>query len=216
MNQEFSDDEIDFSQDAAKPAIDQASPSGAAEALKRVSDMAVVLRAAEDRVLHAESELEAAEKAHTRISQVDFPDLLQELDMKEFVLKDGRKIVIDEDVQCGISEERAHAAFGWLRERGYGGLIRSSVHLEFAKGEEEQRAAVVNAIRALGRDPRMKDEVHWQTLKSFVKEQRGAMASAGGEAFPDELFGVHPITQALVGEGKKKPSKLKRAYQKKK
>lgn len=204
---EFELDEM-FAADAADNQF-----SGAADALKRIADMATVLQTAEDRVRKAEIELEAAEAAHRRVAQQDFPDLLREVGVPEFTLADGRKIVLDEDYACGISEDRAEKAFAWLRENGYGGLVKTELTLGFGKGEEEQVRAVVQAIRSLGRNPQLKDAVHWQTLKSFVKEQKAKTDAA--QPFPDELFGVHPVTNTLVGKDGKKPAKLKRTYQKK-
>lgn len=185
---------------------------GAAEALKRVSEMADVLTAADRAVQDAERALEQAEANYRRIACEDFPDLLREVGLPEVKLADGRKIVLNDDIECGISEERASAAFSWLREHGFGGVIKTELKLQFSKGEEAQVGEVVAAIRALGRAPEVKDSVHWQTLKSLVKEQREA-----GKPPPSDVFGVHEVSQTLVAEpGKARATKPKRLYSKSK
>jgi hypothetical protein len=180
----------------------------ASEELARVADMTRVLLNAQERVRAAEVELEAAEKALRQITQEDFPELMSEVGMTEVKLEDGTVIKIEPDIRCGITEERQAQAFAWLRDNNFGGIIKSEVSLSFGIGDEESVAAVMTLLYKAGFTAERSDGVHWQTLKSFCKEQR----EKGGE-FPNELFGVFPFTETLVApKGKGRPGKLKRAY----
>jgi hypothetical protein len=167
--------------------------SNAAEDLGRISAMARVLLDAQQAVNDAEDSLNSAKAEQRRIEQEDFPELLREVGLTEVKLEDGTKIKLVDDVSCGISEANRPAAHAWLRARSFGGLIKTVLSVKFGKDEEAKMKDARAALVKLGYEPDVGEGVHPQTLKSFIKEQREKGASP-----PEQLFGIHPFSKAVV------------------
>lgn len=147
--------------------------------------------------LHRVAELARLLEAHRRTEQEDLPELMREIGLTEIKLADGSEITVTDDVQCSISEERRAAAHAWLRESGYGGIIKGVLAIPFRPEDPEMEEAVAEiaaeASERLGAEIEVAEKVHPQTLKSFVKERLAA-----GEAVPFDLFGIHPFSRAKV------------------
>ncbi len=121
------------------------------------------------------------------------PDIFKELALEEYKLSDGSKITVKDDVKCNISEERKPAAFGWLREHEFDGIIKTAVQAAFGKGEAQRAADACAVLIEAGYDAAVTDSVHPQTLKAFVKEQLEK-----GTAIPLETFGVFEFRIAKI------------------
>lgn len=138
------------------------------------------------------SVLEAAvkekKKELQRVEEQDLPEAMDAIGMSEFTLTDGTKISIKTFYNASIPGERKEEAFTWLDENGHGGIIKTDVSVAFGRGELEIARAFVEFARGFNEaaiDPELEQGVHWQTLRSFVKEQ-----IEGGSALPLDLFGV--------------------------
>lgn len=129
-----------------------------------------------------------------KILRERIPDIMEELGLEDFKMVDGSKITVKDDVKCSISEERKPAAFEWLRENEYDGIIKTNVAVAFGKGEaaDAERAREV-LIEAGFTDAEITDSVHHSTLKSFVKERLEA-----GTNIPLETFGVFEFRIAKI------------------
>lgn len=156
--------------------------------VQRAVALARVLLAAKKRVEELETQLDAAKADVRRLEQEDLPDLMMELGLTSFKLEDGSSVEIQNDVVCGISEERRAAAHAWLVANNFGGLIKTEVVARFGKGD---RDAAVACAEAIGGE--LKESVHSATLKSFVKERMAA-----GQAIPFDLFGVMPFNKVKI------------------
>ena len=122
------------------------------------------------------------------------PDIMTELGLEDFKLTDGSKIVVKDDIKCGISEERKPVAFEWLRANEYDGIIKTNVSVSFGKGEAELAEQARDALIEAGfRDAAIVDSVHHSTLKSFVKERLEA-----GTNIPLDTFGVFEFKVAKI------------------
>jgi ABC-type sugar transport system substrate-binding protein len=117
---------------------------------------------------------------------------MREVGLAEMKLANGVEVVISEEVTAAITEERRAAAHAWLREHDFGGLIKTVVTVPFGRGEEEEARRLAAAI-AEEHACELKEAIHPQTLKAFVKEQVEA-----GKPLPFELFGVFPFSRAKV------------------
>jgi hypothetical protein len=123
-----------------------------------------------------------------QIERISLPDALTQLGLKELTLSSGAKITAAELITAGISEENRPAAHQWLREHGFGDIIKNEVTTTFGKGEDEQALKLIELIK--GSDIKcgsveQKERVHPSTLSAFVKER-----VKSGEAFPLETFKV--------------------------
>ena len=167
--------------------------SNAAEDLARVSAMVQVLLARQAAVTAAEDALAAAKNSLRTVEQEDFPELLREVGFTEVKLEDGTSIKLVDDISCGISQANRPEAFKWLRARKFGGLIKTSLVVQFGKDEAALVKQAKAALVKLGYEPEVAEGIHPATLKSFLKEQREK-----GTALPEKTFGIHPYSKAVV------------------
>lgn len=123
-----------------------------------------------------------------RIVEQDLPEAMDEVGMSEFTLDDGTKIKVKAFYNASIPEDRKEEAFGWLKEHDFDGMIKADVKVSFGKGEFELAQSFLQFIRGFNEkaiDPEYKEQVHWQTLRAWVKEQ-----IEGGNELPLDMFGV--------------------------
>lgn len=164
------------------------------DAMKRLSEMASVLRDTKDKIAKIETILADLKKNESRIETEDMPELMKELDMKSFTLSDGTKIEVVDDLMCGITAENRDAAHAWLRENRFAGIIKTLVTQQYGAGEIEEATKNAEAIKTLtGRAAMVLESIHAGTLKAFLKEQR-----AKGTKIPAKLFGLFPFSKAKV------------------
>lgn len=168
--------------------------------LERLVAMAEDMRSAAEDVAANKRALEAATERYKRLETVDLPELMREIGVPALTLPDGTALQLADDFSCGITEEKAPAALAWLRENGFGALIKSVVSAEFGRGEEERAQQASKLLQDNGFDPAAKETVHPQTLKSFIREQMEA-----GKPPPFDLFSIHVMAKAkLVQQPKKR------------
>lgn len=157
----------------------------------------------EDLVKKLESELADAKAKLYKTQTVDLPQAMSELGLRAGVtLTDGSVIKVQPFFEASIPSQtaidkakgedknklinRMHACFGWLRENGYGDIIKRDVIASFGKGEDAQAEVVYNELAAKGMSVSDKSSVHPSTLKSFVKER----VESGDSTFPLDTFAV--------------------------
>lgn len=168
-------------------------------------DSLAQLTALAERYVAYEVEVEAAENAlkeakarMTALREEDIPALMTELGVNLIKLEDGTKVEVKDEVYCGISEANKEPAFAWLEEHEFGGIIKTSIALQFGKDELETAMAAFEKIRELGYEAQIARSVHASTLKAFVKEQLEKAAE-----LPLELFGARSVKQAKFTKVKK-------------
>lgn len=98
----------------------------------------------EEEIEKASAELKSLQAAWREVAQDKLPILLREAGVNSLELKDGSKIKIDHKIFASITKDRQEQAFEWLRENGFGDLIKEKV---------------------------IQEHVHPQTLKAFCREQ---------------------------------------------
>jgi len=129
-----------------------------------------------------------------KLERDDLPALMAELGLQEVKLANGVVITIKEEVESHISVERRPEAHAWLLAHGYGGIIKTVVSVQFAKGEHDAAVSVEHDLQSkYDRPVALEEVVHPSTLKSFVKERLSA-----GEALPMDLFGAFVFSKAVI------------------
>lgn len=161
-----------------------------------LDDMAELVRAllnSKMQVEEAEANLKILKENLRVLSEETIPSAMQELGLQSLVLETGQKIKISQDVYAAIPENGKPAAYNWLADNGFGGLIKTEVAVEFGKSERDK--AVKFCARLLDQNmlPLMYESVHHSTLKAFLKEQ-----IANGSNIPLELFGARPVWKAEI------------------
>lgn len=165
--------------------------------LKRVVELGELMRQQESEVERLTGELKEAKKKFEKTSRDVLPDLMTELGLTEITLSDGSKITVKEEVDAAITERTRAAAHNWLSEHGFGGLIKTNVAVQFATGERDIAIELVEKLAQDYPDTTMKEVVHPQTLKAFVREQMAA-----GAAIPMDVFNIRPYNIVKLKKGK--------------
>ncbi len=142
------------------------------------------LQAAEQRVTELRREVE-------RLARDTLPSAMQELDLVSFRLQDGTEITLRTDFFAHISAENAPAAFEWLRERGFDGLLKDVVTVTFDRAEHDRAVAVSERLSNENCVVRLETKIHPQTLLAFIRERAEA-----GDLPPAHLFGIRPYSEA--------------------
>jgi ribosomal protein S21 len=132
--------------------------------------------------------LAKAEEKYKNYSQNIIPDIMREYGVDEIKI-DGVKVTLRSDVHPSIPEPRDNA-FKWLDQNGFGGLIKTEVKIAFPRDEREQAIEFKRELEEQGMVPEMKENVHYQTLRSWAKERMDA-----GQSVPDDLFHLNPFTE---------------------
>lgn len=162
--------------------------------VKLANDHAVASQEVQDLVV----KLAEAEERLKGIARVSIPNLMDELGMAQFKMADGSIVSVEDKVSASITIANRPAAYHWLVENDYDGIIKTKVVASFGKGENDDAQKAYDALFESGFAPVKDESIHHQTLQSFVKERLAA-----GEALPDS-FGVHEFKEAKIKLPKKK------------
>ena len=114
------------------PFADVQMPSDAD--LKKVADLAeeqIVLEDELDDLLRLTKECKAK---LAEVSEVKLPTLMRELGLNSFQLEDGPTITVKTELYTHISQKNKPDALKWLRDNGFGSLIKERVLQESVAG----------------------------------------------------------------------------------
>lgn len=185
-----------------EPTYDYGKDSSALgdNALARIAGLAQDQIKAEAEVARLEEELKAAQAKLKDISQFKLPELLAEVGMSEFKLKDGTKISVKEDVRASIPKSDSQPAFDWLESHGSGALIKREIKISFGKGEEAWAKKFMADLAKRKKPVKAENKmtVHPQTLQAFIREQLEK-----GETVPLDIFGafIQKFTKVVLPDG---------------
>jgi hypothetical protein len=161
-----------------------------------LSDLALAVRRKqylESEVLKHDAQIKELKGQIQAIEEETLPCAFQELGIEKIKMEDGSVVSIGQEVYSGLTEATKPAAFKWLVNNNFGGLIKTEIKINYSKDEEEQARKDYQALINKGCDAGIKQDVHHQTLKSFLKERLQS-----GEQFPLELFLARPIFKAKI------------------
>lgn len=177
------------------------------DALASISKLAKAQWDAAVRVAELTDELKTAGDHLRKIAEVDLPEAMRAAGMESFKTTDGLEIAVKPDVKVGIPKAREQEAYDWLRENNFDGLIKSDVDVTFSRDEIKKAQKLVDQLNKKGFSVTFNQGIHYQTLKSFVKER---MADTESEIkFPLDLFGAFPYTVATVKPTKERKRSAK-------
>ena len=135
-----------------------------------------------------------AKKEELRLtSEQELPEAMQTAGLTEIVLSTGEKITITEFYNAHISKANQETAYQWLVQNGHEGLIKNEVSLKFGREEDLIAQETVQALKARGLAPEIRQSVHPSTIKAFVKEQL-----TSGRDIPTEPFGIYIGSKAII------------------
>ena len=161
-----------------------------------INDISILVRSlleAEEASEMAELKLKQAKEQVRLLKEETIPGAMQELGLESLVLDTGHKLTCTQEVYASIPVSNRGAAFRWLEDNGYGGLIKTELSVVYGKGELEQAVQLEHELADRGCAVDISQSVHPQTLKAFIKEQL-----AEGTGIPLELFGARPVITAKI------------------
>ena len=121
------------------------------------------------------------------------PELMQEAGVNTLVLTDGSKVEVKPFYAAKIPESRTQEAFSWLRDKGYGDLIKNQITASFNRGQDSLASELIKVCNEHGFRYVQKEKVEPMTLKAFAKEQ-----VEKGKELPFDLFGVYIANKAKL------------------
>lgn len=150
----------------------------------------------EQEVAELEASLKAKKAELFIVASKTLPDLMEEAGLEDFKMRDGAKVSLKEDIRASISKERAAAACKWLRDNGFGALVKNQVIAEFGMGEDEKAKAAIDALTEahLGL-VHQAETVHPSTLSSWVRTK---MKDDPDMSLPVELLGISRTRLAQI------------------
>ena len=167
---------IDYEQDRVESVTQT-------DAAKTLSDKVIELKNLEDEIENAEESLSKLKEKARYISQIEVPQMMEEMHITKLKLKDGESVEIKKIYGASISPEHLDKAFTWLRNNGLGDIIKNDVTVTFGRGEDNKAQQYAVLARGQGFEPVQKIGVHPQTLKAVVRERLEA-----GQEMPSDLF----------------------------
>jgi hypothetical protein len=132
-----------------------------------------------------EEKLKALKETERGLSEQSIPNLMQEAGYSEMKLVDGTAISVKPFYAASISKAKEEEAFDWLRDNGYGDLIKNNVVLQFGKAQDKDANNLVNELKSKGHNVSQKMKVEPMTLKAFVRNE-----IEQGKSVPMDLLGV--------------------------
>ena len=165
--------------------------------LTSVASVAKAIRVREELILDLEQKLKDEKKALLKMTDEDLPSLLAEAGLSSFTLDDGSKVEIKQTYGGSILIENRPKAFEWLRENGYGDIVKNKISCQFGQGEDDEAHRFARMAQGQGYVTDQKEEVHPQKLRAWIKERVEA-----GEDFPLELFGAYIGQRAVIKRSK--------------
>lgn len=186
-------EEFDYS--VFEEAVEKPDEASIANLVKNAESMAEL----KENIESIEGTLSELTKQYNYISQEVIPNMLDELGLKTFELKDGSKITVKDFMSGSLpkDEERFAQAVDWLKENDLEGILKTSVSLTFGKGEANMATNAIEMLKEQGYEPDSKYSAHPQTLYSAIRE-----VMKDGVVVPFEMLGLYA--------GKKADIKLKK------
>jgi len=163
------------------------------DAGKSLSDKVIELRTMEDEIQNAENSLSKLKEKAKVLSQVEIPQMMDEMQITKLKLKDGESVEIKKIYGASIPQESQQEAFKWLREHDLGDIIKNDITVTFGRGEDNKAMQYANLAKGQGFEPIQKIGVHPQTLKAVVRERLES-----GRDMPTGLFKTFAGNQTKI------------------
>ncbi|MEN8703163.1 MAG: hypothetical protein ABF286_03280 [Polaribacter sp.] len=161
--------------------------------VKEISEACKKLSSQNKLVEDTEKLLKEQQEESRRLSEEVVPTLMQQAGVSKLTLDDGTSVEVSPYYYAKIQEAKKEEAFRWLRENNYGDLIKNNLSVSFGKGEDSNAVKLKTELESKGLVVDQKQDVHWQTLRGFVKEQ-----IEKNKTIPSETFGLYIANRTKI------------------
>tara|TARA_X000001388_G_scaffold42171_2_gene29674 strand:+ start:3446 stop:4009 length:564 start_codon:yes stop_codon:yes gene_type:complete len=134
---------------------------------------------------YLETQLKFKKEDKKHLSENVLPSLFAEVGLSELKLHDGRQLKVSNYYGASIKEDKKEAAFSWLRDKGYGDLIKNQVSCSFGRNEDNKAKNMISILEESGFSSSQREWVEPSTLRAFVKELHET-----GKDLPMDLLGA--------------------------
>ena len=153
--------------------------------LEKIGAVANDIADTQEEISKLKENLKKKEDYHKKLSQEILPSLFSEVGLSEIKLSDGRKIKVSEYFTATPLKENRGKVFQWLRDNGFGDLVKNQVTCSFGRNEDEKASGLMSDLSDKGLEPAQREWVEPSTLRAFVREQYEA-----GVELPMNLLGA--------------------------
>lgn len=166
--------------------------------LEEIIEMGAKLHIIEQDISFLEERSKLKKEEYRELAEKTLPEAMQQAGLNSFELKNGYSIGLQDIISASINDENREAAHGWLREQGFGDIIKNEVIVSFGKEEDEKASYLCEELQKRALQVLQQEKVHPSTLKAFVKER-----IKNGEELPADTFKLFVGVAARVNKGKK-------------
>ena len=151
----------------------------------KIGAVATDIAETDKEITDLEDQLKKKKDYKTKLSEEVLPSLFSEVGLSELKLADGRKIKVSEYYRAAIKVENREAAYTWMRNSGFGDLVKNQVTCSFGRNEDEKARGLMSELNGKGLEPSQREWVEPSTLRAFVREQYEK-----GKELPMDLLGA--------------------------
>ena len=151
----------------------------------KIGAVATDIAETELEIANIKEQLKTKETYSKKLSQEVLPSLFLEVGLSELKLSDGRKIKVSEYYTATPLKENRAKVHTWLRDNGFGDLVKNQVTCSFGRNEDEKASSLISDLTEKGLEPAQREWVEPSTLRAFVREQYEA-----GVELPMDLLGA--------------------------
>jgi len=162
-------------------------------AIQSVADIARRIRLKEQSIEALKQDLKDEEAGLRGLTDDELPSLFSELGLQSFKLADGSEVTVKQTYSASPRVADRPAVYEWLRDNGYGDIIKNTVFCVFGKDEDVKAQEFYTLAEDRGYVAEAKTDVHPSTMRAFVKER-----VENGDEFPMELFGAWVGSRAVI------------------
>ena len=149
----------------------------------------------EKEITDLEDKLKVKKDYKKHLSENVLPNLFAEVGLSELKLADGRHLKVGNYYGASIKEAKKEAAFAWLRNNGFGDMIKNQVSCSFGRDEDEKARGLIDTLNEKGYPSSQREWVEPSTLRAFIREQHEA-----GKELPMDLLGAFVGQKTTIKE----------------
>ena len=180
----------DYSDYSDGPTVDQ---------LGKITDAVDAYLDAQVDAAKAEAEYKERMKRVRHYEEHLIPEAMREAGMAEFTTTSGYKVKIKSDVRASIPKARESEAFRWLEGNGQGGLIKRTVEVAFAMGEDDKAQQLMEELQAQDMSVGARRKVESSSLRALLRR----LLADPANRVPMDIFGASTYDKAEVKSPKK-------------
>lgn len=168
--------------------------------VRRLAELQIEIMA---RIAKGEAVMKRLQEYLADVTGRQLPLAMKEIGLKDFTLMDDSRIVLEDFVVAGIKKTDREKAYAWLEKAGKGDLIKHVLTISFGKGDDAwaRKFMADLAKRKKPLNVERKDDVNYQTLNAFVREEFANLRAKGIDPYrrlPKELLGIYEGTKAAA------------------